>query len=1264
MSVLRRSFIIAGRHLFYTLSISVIIAMLVIAGIVWLSAAVTERKDDIASWASEQLGYEVSIGSAGLYWLDLFPQLQLQQVTVLQDNGQTAMLSAETLHLELDLLATLDTRSPVLSAVAANGLKTEIRRSADNRLTLAGQRSSGFMFELEDVLERLDRITLETAVIAYRDGLYPVLNGQYDIHQATLSRDREHWQSQLTASPPTEVAERLAFDMRLTLAEASQLVGAEGRLAVRDLQLAGLQQMALLDLPFTTDSGQLDLETQLSWQPERSQGEADIAVSNLSLRSPDTADTLPLTALQGRLQWQHERQDWQLAGRQLQIQSEDGDWPQTAFTLESETAGQWLVSGNYLQLSDLHSFAVLFPGLPRWLVELQTAGQVHDYRLAYDQRRGLQSLTAAVEQLTTEPVESIPGVADLSFDIDWQPDVADIRLHAQDWQLFAPQWLPESLWFESASGELQFRKNTDGWRASASDVRVLNDDLGLFLDGWLQQSEEQKRADIALQLDDMRVSRWLNYLPGKLLDPAFLQWSRQAFQKGIAESMTLEFNGNPAEFPFENAQAGSFSAEMQLRDATLKYAPDWPALTAVDARLTATGNQLQIETDRGQTAGFEFTDVSAVIDRVFDGRPQLRVDGALAGSSAAALAFLQESPLRSRYGKVTDWLSVDGRSDIELQLAVPLLSPGETEVTGSVGFTDSQLTLKAAPAAPVNAVSGRLHFSNDGIVAENLQGEFLQRPASVTIAPVDGSTRITASGQLPAGQAGRLWQGQTPGFVSGETDFNATIDVSELSPGEFSFAAALSSDLDGLALALPAPLGKTAQQRRQLTFELQPGDSGQATMYARLADVAQLVHQTGLQSRTVLALGQANAALPDAGFAARADLDELDLDAWQRWYQQYDAGTRMTENVYLPEHLSAQVDRLTFRNQAFADFALQAERMHNDWLLEMTGPQLAGRVHLPADSEQAIDIDLTRLYWQLPEREQDSDTKTGDGTSAERAALWPAMDVHIDDLRVDEMKLGTLQMAASREGLGWVLNSASLESEVLQATAEGRWQQFETGDNSRVRITVNSDDLAGLLTDLQYQPVIEADDTQVDLNVEWPADPLGFSRDSMQGNMTVSTGRGQLREVEPGAAGRVFGLLSFTAIPRRLSLDFSDLFDEGMTFNSINGRFDFDNGQARTDNLQLRSQSAVINIQGPVDLVDETYDQIVQVTPSVSSTLPLAGAVAGGPVGLGVGTAIMLADRLVARVFDREIVDFISYRYRLSGPWKDPQMALITSNDE
>lgn len=1263
MSVLRRGFIIAGRHLFYTLSISVIVVMLVIAGIVWLSATVTERKDDIASWVSQQIGYEVSIGSAGLYWLDLFPKLQLDNVTVLQDGVQTPMVTADTLRLELDLLATLQQRSLELSAVNVGGLQTETIRSVDNQFSLAGQRPRELMIEVEDVIQRLDQITLENADITHRDAAYPSLNGLYRITHAELSHNGEDWHAQLLASPPAEIAERVEFDLLLTLTNTEQLFSAEGDLYVKGFELADLQTYFPQALPVLSDSGKLDIQAQGNWQQDSSEVDADVDLRGLNLRrAPDSDESLPLEALQGNFQWQHQAQTWQLLGRGLQIQGEDGQWPETSFTAESDSPGQLSVSGNYLQLSDLHAFAVLLPDLPESVADAKAAGEIRDYQLAYDQSSGLQSLTAAVNQLSTAPTEDFPGVGNLSFDIDWQPDAADLSLRAEDWQLFAAQWLPETLWFASTTGELKLRREADGWHARADALRVLNDDLGLFFDGSLRKADEQMLADIALQIDDLAVEKWLNYVPEQVLDPTFLKWSRQAFQAGTVESLTFELQGDLKEFPFESEQPGAFSADMQVRDATLQYAPDWPALTAVDAQIRATGNQLRIIPDSGQTAGFEFGTVNALIEQIFEGKPQLALDGQLNGTTTAALDFLQDSPLQSRYGKVTDWLSADGLSDIDLHLAIPLLSSKETEVSGSVGFDNSRISLTDNPDASVTQLNGRLSFSNNGIAAENLQGEFLQRPVSVRIEPTDGSTRIIATGRLPVSEAEPLMPGKMPDFISGETAFEATINISEPAPGEFRLAVQANSDLDGIAIDLPEPLGKSANQKRQLSFDMQAADNQQFTLEADIEDSFQLVHQTGPEKRTILALGRADDALPQSGFAVRAAFPELDLDTWQAWYQDRQKETTQSENGFMPDAITANIDTLTFLNQSLEQFDLQADRVSDEWLLEMDAKQLKGSMRLPMADTALTHIDLERLYWQLPERD---DQSVSDQTStAKRTSIWPAMKVHIGDLQVDDMKLGTLQLEASREGRGWILDSASLESAVLQASAQGRWQQFENEAHSRFSVTFNSDDVAGLLSELQYQPVIDARNAQVDVNIEWPADPLGFSRNLMEGNMMLSTGRGQLREVEPGAAGRVFGLLSLAAIPRRLSLDFSDLFDEGLAFNSISGRFDFADGIAHTDDLRLQAQSAVINIQGPVNLVERTYDQTVKITPNVSSTLPLAGAVAGGPVGLGVGTAIMLADRLVGRVFDRDIVDFISYRYRLTGPWNDPEMDLITSNDQ
>ena len=256
------------------------------------------------------------------------------------------------------------------------------------------------------------------------------------------------------------------------------------------------------------------------------------------------------------------------------------------------------------------------------------------------------------------------------------------------------------------------------------------------------------------------------------------------------------------------------------------------------------------------------------------------------------------------------------------------------------------------------------------------------------------------------------------------------------------------------------------------------------------------------------------------------------------------------------------------------------------------------------------------------------------------------------------MQLGRVQARAIQQGQRWVLESASLQSAVLQANLDGVWQKNELADNSKLNLQLTSNDLAGLFLDLGYQPAIEANQVEVKGQFSWPDEPLNLSLAALQGDLNLQVNNGQLVDVEPGAAGRIFGLMSFAAIPRRLSLDFSDFFGKGFAFRQISGDFQFANGLAVTDNLKMRGESANIDVSGPINIVDRTYHQTVVVTPNVSSTLPLAGAVAGGPVGLGVGTAIYLVDRIAGRLFDRDLVDMISYRYRLTGPWDDPDLSL------
>src|SRR3546814_5824173 len=131
---------------------------------------------------------------------------------------------------------------------------------------------------------------------------------------------------------------------------------------------------------------------------------------------------------------------------------------------------------------------------------------------------------------------------------------------------------------------------------------------------------------------------------------------------------------------------------------------------------------------------------------------------------------------------------------------------------------------------------------------------------------------------------------------------------------------------------------------------------------------------------------------------------------------------------------------------------------------------------------------------------------------------------------------------------------------------------------------------------------------------------------NLQGRFTLAARDGQLVDVEPGA-GRVLGLLSVAELPRRLLLDFRDLFSKGFAFNRMGGTIAFADGQARSDDMNIDGPAAEIRIHGSADLRAETFDQHIEVLPKSGNLLTVAGAIAGGPVGAAGGALTSAAVR-------------------------------------
>lgn len=556
-------------------------------------------------------------------------------------------------------------------------------------------------------------------------------------------------------------------------------------------------------------------------------------------------------------------------------------------------------------------------------------------------------------------------------------------------------------------------------------------------------------------------------------------------------------------------------------------------------------------------------------------------------------------------------------------------------------------------------MTGNLHFTNNGVSGEDFSAVLLEQAVNIAIGTKQTETVIDVKGQVAAENVNKVWPNALPNFISGQTSYQAKLSVREKTLGEFEVDVSVNSELQGIDIAAPLPLGKTKEQRIPLAFSVEHLEDGLAysSHYGQTLN-ALVMPSDESNWRGEIRFGTGKAVLPDTGMIIKGQLEQISIDDWSSWQQEQAMENGQSILGYI-DIVSMNIGQIDVYDQEITGLAFTAARAAQDWRISLHSDQVKGNINWPHDFESATTLTMDFEYVYLQQFEQDKTEQAKTKELNKTTTLWPSINFHTSQLKIDEMKFGEINLQATRHENSWVVDAAILKSETINATVKGQWQQFSTGDQSHFKLNASSDDFRGLLADLGYQQVMEADKVDIRVDLSWPNSPVNFSRSTSVGQFTLDVGKGTLIEIEPGAAGRIFGLLSVATIPRRLALDFTDLFGKGFSFDSINGSFGIDNGIAYTDDLSMKGQSATIDVVGPANLVDKTYDQTIKVTPNVSSTLPVAGAVAGGPVGLAVGTGILIVDKLAGKLFGHEIVNLISYSYKLTGAWEDPQLNIV-----
>jgi uncharacterized protein YhdP len=167
------------------------------------------------------------------------------------------------------------------------------------------------------------------------------------------------------------------------------------------------------------------------------------------------------------------------------------------------------------------------------------------------------------------------------------------------------------------------------------------------------------------------------------------------------------------------------------------------------------------------------------------------------------------------------------------------------------------------------------------------------------------------------------------------------------------------------------------------------------------------------------------------------------------------------------------------------------------------------------------------------------------------------------------------------------------------------------------------------------------------------------SPERLDGELQFSSRKGRLIETADSTnLLRLFGILNFNSLPRRLRLDFSDLLKKGISFDRLNGHYRVEQGVATTvEPLVMTGPSANLSVQGRVDLTTKTLDNQVEIALPISGNASLAAVLLGAPQVAG---AVFVIDKLIGDRLER----FSTLRYRLKGSWDDPEPELLSGSEE
>jgi uncharacterized protein (TIGR02099 family) len=995
----------------------------------------------------------------------------------------------------------------------------------------------------------------------------------------------------------------------------------------------------------------------------------NFAASNVVMQLPE-GPVDKFDQMSGALTLTHAGDQWNLSGRRVRVGRNE---PESAFDVGlQETQGGLLnvhAHADYLRAETLLPLTGFLPqkDLRDRLREVAPSGEWTDVSLAFERARleepWRMHVQAKFQHAGYASVNGVPGLRGIAGSIAGNERGGHIIIDTHVGVFHWPTQFPRSL-------ELQHLKADIYWKRTAEELLVASPDWEIKTrDGeirgqvaWHQPTDDSSPVLTlvgAIQNGNAGNARF--YLPNGLIGPGALAWLNQAFVAGHLRA-TFLFQGPVRKFPFRDG-GGLFLARCTIEGMTLNYSDGWAPAENLAAAAEFRNQGMSARLSGAHIGDLLLESGDAHFPDFNSG--ELKIHANARGDAASALTFLRATPLDAIAEHAFSGVEASGPLEADVDLFLPFRDFAHRQVLIH-GRLEGASVNRPGSSTKATEIAGEFDIDGGQVARADVHGQLLggafQMQARTPRNKPVTRTQLEFRGTATADAVRAALSMPASLSISGQTDWRAVLKITPEPARERSLR--ISSTLVGLDMKLPAPLDKSAATPLPSWLEIQWPESGGpqgsfalgslvSSSYALESDPAgmRLAHAS-------MSFGGSESGGGDAQIlSVGGSLQRLDLGGWLRLSTESKDAKPLS---YYMRNAKLNVAELDYLGLAFRDVSLDLSVSERSWRINVGGPNVSGAITIPSveNSIEPWSMQFDRLHFDVADAADLADapavgSRENTVPDADPRAI-PAVYFHAKELIWGERHFGDVTATLAKQQEGVALKSLSVTSPTFTVSAQGEWRARDAGV-SRIQGTLTSTDVQGTLKDLGYADVIQARNGKMEFDLTWLGAPTTAALAQVVGHVQLSMEKGQVIGLKPGA-GRVLGFTSIAALPRRLALDFSDLTDKGLAFDSVHGDFDLRDGNAYTENVLLKGPAAEIGLIGRVGLKNKDYDQTAVVTGNVGNSLsiPVASTLVCGPV---CGAAVLL----FTQVFKQPLKGLARGYYRITGSWDNPTVERIKS---